>query len=190
MPGKTVLRLAQIFLFFTVAAVVVFGRKDPTLTNLTPASIDAPTGQETAGEITLRRASPTQALPYTRQLVDIPPLAQRTTPGHPAPTASPVPSRVDAAQIPFDRQVRRHRIVEGDTIQSIAQTYLGDAGRFMEIVAANHRILTHPEVLPLGKYLVIPPAIASSRNLMLPAAERSPAPDYIRQSPRPLLPVQ
>ena len=54
---------------------------------------------------------------------------------------------------------RRHRIVEGDTLPSLAQRYLGDASRSGEIHVANIDRLMNPEILPLGVTLLIPPRI-------------------------------
>ena len=58
-----------------------------------------------------------------------------------------------------DRRLRRHLVVDGDTLQSLAVEYLGHAGRYAEILALNQqRIPTvSPEFLPLGVELLIPP---------------------------------
>lgn len=54
---------------------------------------------------------------------------------------------------------RKHRIVEGDTLTTLAQRYLGDAGRAGEIHVANLDRLASPEILPLGVTLLIPPRV-------------------------------
>ena len=52
---------------------------------------------------------------------------------------------------------RLHRIVDGDTLQSLAARYLGSEDRAMEIFEANRDPLSSPKVLPIGKLLKIPP---------------------------------
>lgn len=53
--------------------------------------------------------------------------------------------------------VREHCLVDGDTLQRLAQRYLGDAHRWPEIQHANAALLTNPEVLPIGKTIRLPP---------------------------------
>lgn len=80
----------------------------------------------------------------------------------------------DLAQQPVegDRELTqpiRYKIVDGDTLRSIAKRYLGDEERFMEIFEANRDVLRSPGVLPIGTELVIPvggppmPAVAAQR---------------------------
>jgi len=52
---------------------------------------------------------------------------------------------------------RSHTISDGDTLEAIAERYLGGAGRAMEIYEANRFVLPGPEVLPIGVELRIPP---------------------------------
>ncbi|MBN2291387.1 MAG: tail protein X [Pirellulales bacterium] len=49
-----------------------------------------------------------------------------------------------------------HVIVDGDTLDSLAKQYLGDASRAREIFEANRHILTDPNALPIGVELEIP----------------------------------
>lgn len=49
-----------------------------------------------------------------------------------------------------------HRIVDGDTLHSLAARYLGDETRAPELFEANRDVLVYPEVLPLGTTLRIP----------------------------------
>jgi nucleoid-associated protein YgaU len=53
---------------------------------------------------------------------------------------------------------RRHRITDGDTLERLAERYLGNAGRGAEIFAINRDLLTAPDLLPLGKIIRIPAA--------------------------------
>ena len=61
---------------------------------------------------------------------------------------------------------RTHKIIDGDTLRALAERYLGDAGRYMEIYEANRLVLLKPEVLPIGVELGIPPR--GSRGPSLP----------------------
>lgn len=56
---------------------------------------------------------------------------------------------------------RKHRIVEGDTLATLAQRYLGEASRSGEIHVANLDRLANPEILPLGVTLLIPPRVGT-----------------------------
>jgi nucleoid-associated protein YgaU len=60
---------------------------------------------------------------------------------------------------------RRHRIRDGDTLAKLAQTYLGDAAREGEIFALNRDVLADPNLLPIGRWLRIPPEDRSAAEL-------------------------
>lgn len=53
-------------------------------------------------------------------------------------------------------EARTHKVVSGDTLYGISETYYGDSGRWKEIFAANRNVLTKPEILPRGAVLSIP----------------------------------
>lgn len=59
-----------------------------------------------------------------------------------------------AAPVPMQQT---HRVVDGDTLENLADRYLGSADRAGEIFQANRRELDSPDVLPIGAELVIPP---------------------------------
>jgi hypothetical protein len=59
---------------------------------------------------------------------------------------------------------RKHRIVEGDTLNALAERYLGDASRSGEIHVANLDRLANAEILPLGVTLLIPPRIDPAQS--------------------------
>jgi nucleoid-associated protein YgaU len=61
-------------------------------------------------------------------------------------------------KLPTPKALRRHRITDGDSLESLAQRYLGQAERASEIYALNGDILTAPDLLPLGRIIRIPPA--------------------------------
>ena len=52
--------------------------------------------------------------------------------------------------------LRIHKVAEGDTLELLAERYLGSADRAMEIFALNRDVLTVPDALPIGDELKIP----------------------------------
>jgi nucleoid-associated protein YgaU len=59
-----------------------------------------------------------------------------------------------------DEARRTHTIVDGDTLFYLAERYLGDGERYLEIFEANRDVLSDPDLLVLGAVLRIPPADA------------------------------
>lgn len=53
--------------------------------------------------------------------------------------------------------MRRHRLTDGDSLERLAERYLGSATRADEIFAANRDVLSEPDLLPLGRIIRIPP---------------------------------
>jgi len=88
------------------------------------------------------------------------------------PSSGPAPPRAGTPQT----TVWTHRIADGDTLQGLAQRYLGRAGRAGEIYEANRDVLSRPDILPIGAELKI--------HSGTPAAAAAPSPPR-----RPLVPV-
>lgn len=83
---------------------------------------------------------------------DPPKIASRFEPfvaTFPAETQKSTPSR---SPMIIDRL---HRIVDGDTLESLAEKYLGDAERWREILDQNKSLLTSRDLLPIGDNLRI-----------------------------------
>lgn len=55
-----------------------------------------------------------------------------------------------------DDEPTLHVVADGDSLESLAKQYLGDAGRAGEILAANREAIPQPDVLPIGLTLTIP----------------------------------
>lgn len=51
---------------------------------------------------------------------------------------------------------RQHRVVDGDSLPNLAEKYLGAGDRWRELLDANRRLLSNPDVLPIGALLNIP----------------------------------
>jgi nucleoid-associated protein YgaU len=58
--------------------------------------------------------------------------------------------------LPVKEMAQSHRIVDGDTLEGLAQRYLGSADRAREIFEANRDVLADPKLLPIGAELKIP----------------------------------
>jgi len=61
-----------------------------------------------------------------------------------------------------DEARRTHLIVDGDTLFYLAERYLGNGERYLEIFEANRDVLSDPDLLVLGALLRIPSADAPS----------------------------
>jgi serine/threonine-protein kinase len=62
-----------------------------------------------------------------------------------------------------------HKVVDGDSLASLAERYLGSASRAMELYEANRNVLTRSDVLPIGAELKIPQTLQVP--IVNPAAE-------------------
>ena len=66
---------------------------------------------------------------------------------------------------------KKHRVVDGDSLMGLAQRYLGDRNRYVEIFKANRQVLASPDILPIGVELVIP----TGAELTRVAPDRAPS---------------
>jgi nucleoid-associated protein YgaU len=83
--------------------------------------------------------------------ITIPDVARRVR-GEPSPAVSQRPELVDTGV--GDRQT--HVVQEGETLYKIAQRYLGNGTRYMDIYRANRDRLRTPDDLRAGITLAIP----------------------------------
>lgn len=56
----------------------------------------------------------------------------------------------------MDEAEQRHRIADGDTLEAIAERYLGSPSRWQVILEANGELLTDRNILPIGQEIRIP----------------------------------
>ena len=56
----------------------------------------------------------------------------------------------------------KHRVVDGDSLMGLAERYLGDRTRYVEIFQANRHVLASPDILPIGVELLVPDRTAST----------------------------
>jgi nucleoid-associated protein YgaU len=70
-----------------------------------------------------------------------------------APNSTPASNSADeSAQVP----PLHHKIADGDSLQQLAKKYLGSERRYREIFEANRKVLSDPDLLPIGAEIVIP----------------------------------
>jgi phage tail protein X len=112
-----------------------------------------------------------------------PGLDRAEEPAAPAPVnervgwpAAPEPNieRRELPDIP-PAATRWHRIVNGDSLQSIAKMYFGDEAHALLIYNTNHGILDSPEFLPIGVELRIPDRVPPPASPLAPAPSPEPA---------------
>ncbi|MBN2476487.1 MAG: LysM peptidoglycan-binding domain-containing protein [Pirellulales bacterium] len=113
------------------------------------------------GEESLPSAQPiTEAARILRPLEsgEPPPLA-RVYPDTSVPETSRWGTSIGLGLPPAARSVgslRTHKIADGDTLEALAERYLGSAERSQEIYEANRDSLPSPQLLPIGAELRIP----------------------------------
>ena len=78
--------------------------------------------------------------------------AYSTNPANPAYSTSQVASADDSA---WPEEIV-HIVHNGDTLEKLAERYLGDAGRALELFDLNRDQLANPHLLPIGAELRIP----------------------------------
>lgn len=111
------------------------------------------------------------------------PASRRTVPSIPSmpatfpKTSDARPNRVgDLPPTSEPRSDRRiHRVVDGDTLETIAERYFGSADHAEDILQANSQTLPNPKVLPIGVELVIPNPLAGASSRIAPASSSAPS---------------
>lgn len=76
----------------------------------------------------------------------------------------PQQSAAEVTTPSVDEPERKHRVADGDTLRSLAARYLGDESAWRAIFEGNTKLLTDPDVLPIGHDIRIPSTTKSLRN--------------------------
>jgi nucleoid-associated protein YgaU len=98
--------------------------------------------------------------------------------------AEPTSTATTGPLVNMNAPDQTHTIVDGDTLQNLAQHYLGRTDRYMELFQYNRDVLRNPEVLPIGAELRIPTQVA------VPAANGAAAASVAPMTPiAPLVPL-
>lgn len=149
--------VAVAMLLMIVTGVIAFGRRrapeDPVgetdsaaellLRHPLTLSVGSPQHASQGREAPSIGSRPLAPIPAERRLITLPPALDQIT--------------VHSASVPRSHSITRtHRIVEGDSLEQLAEQYLGSREQSIQLFQANRHILTRPDVLPLGKRIVIP----------------------------------
>lgn len=131
-------------------------------------------GTSSVASVTVRTAESVDIteLP-TPSLASRPPDAEEQVP--PAASLRRASEPVGPGPDPAETRVRVHRIRDGDTLEGLAERFLGDRSRWREIRDANREILVTDDVLPIGTSLQIPPRLVATSQ-SAPATEASASP--------------
>ena len=131
------------------------GQATPVVVDRLTAQIDPPEGAASPPEA----PQPSAAGPRGGEPGEPPPTLARSYPsfsGQPATSPATARAAERLGGESSDGAARTHLIVDGDTLHGLAERYLGDADRYLEIYEANRDLLPSPEVLPIGARLKIP----------------------------------
>lgn len=126
-----------------------------------PASSDSPqsssvtpSAEEAASKAVVDPSADAQAQPITESTPM--PAVAATPPATPRPAPSPPAANTT------EKPGRRHAIRDGDTLERIAERYLGNQQYADAIFNANRDVLQQRDLLPIGAEIVIPDVEASA----------------------------
>lgn len=156
--------LAESFEKAEPSSPVVNRRDDSMMAPAIPSPIPSPTRRTAAAAIpggrdnTPLRTPSLSGVPENVRL-GVPQFSELPTSSAIPPTRNIGNRGLAPAPLPEEpaREPRKHRIRDGDTLPELARRYLGNARRAYEIFEANRDVLSHPEILPLGRIIELPP---------------------------------
>jgi nucleoid-associated protein YgaU len=85
---------------------------------------------------------------------------------------------------------RVHRIRDGDTLRRLAERYLKNGDRWIEILDANRSVLRDPDVLPVGKVITIPERGNRETTTVNAAVDTPPSVNPKDEPLTPLVPIR
>lgn len=164
------LKAAVIFIVLVVAivAALTFKRRPPApaessiapqrITVKKPPAEEGP-GTRLVGKI--NNVPSVDVVSEPRGPVDLaapPPKLAKTFPQEPLSevTGGKVTDWGNVSDSSTEAEPRTHRVMDGDTLASLAERFLGDPARASELLAANRSLISNPDLLPIGVELVIP----------------------------------
>lgn len=146
-------------------------------TALAAAVVPTPASHAKAAPLALdAQFSPSPAVPATSAglVVASAPTPLGSPAAHPAATPAPAPPPVATSEVSIGRPVyapaddplhaspatdsgyRVHVVHNGDTLERLAERYLSDGARALELFDVNRDVLENPHLLPIGVELRIP----------------------------------
>ncbi len=75
----------------------------------------------------------------------------------------------DKPAVKRDSRPRAYHLRDGDTLEKLAERYLGSRDRAIEIFEANREVLLKPDLLPVGTVITIPPRLSGAEKSTSPA---------------------
>lgn len=138
-----------------------FGSVPPPQTQSAPAAASPPVLATTIGM---------SGTPVQSDLVSAGGSPQLMTVAKPAIEASQLalPGIEATEELATSARERTYIIQEGDSLERLAQRYLGDQGRAVEIFDLNRQVLENPHILPIGTELKIPLSSESANSAPVP----------------------
>jgi nucleoid-associated protein YgaU len=134
----------------------VFGSK-PGETKAAPANPQAQPAEKKAEAaapgttLVIKEQAPQGELFNRLNKGSAPVVREETPPARPETTAG----NTAAPAVSETTETKTHTVRDGDTLRKLAERYLGDSSRFLEIYESNRQLLRSPEVLPIGARLSI-----------------------------------
>ncbi|MBC8350944.1 MAG: LysM peptidoglycan-binding domain-containing protein [Planctomycetes bacterium] len=139
---------------------------DLTLQLTIPTAIEAPSTivdeQQTASVATSHQPT-SQPHEVRREDLEAPP--QLAPAFEPFIATFPVRTKGETQPEASDNLRRVHRIADGDTLESLAERYLGDRSAWQSIFDANGGKLASADLLPIGEEIVIPREVHASHGV-------------------------
>jgi nucleoid-associated protein YgaU len=157
----------------TAAALPFRKSKDPASSDRSPASQSA--GESGGFDVTLQLSSASEAASHQESsfgaepsaFEDVSTQARASLEGFEPPPGlarayeslaiGDQPSAREQSDSEADRPSERlHLVADGDTLEALAERYLGSREHWQVIFRANTEVLRSPELLPIGTELLIP----------------------------------
>ncbi|HET7536869.1 MAG TPA: LysM peptidoglycan-binding domain-containing protein [Candidatus Didemnitutus sp.] len=145
------------------------GKGDTEIATVRTNNIPAQPAASTSKPSPLTVTAPTAPLQFNLNSESIPtvrttPTRTVSTPAAPPPkpttsrtTAPATASRTTTPQTPAPaKAVRKHTVVKGDTLMSIALKYYGNRSKWRDIYAANRNVMKSESDIHVGMELVVP----------------------------------
>ena len=150
-------------------------REDVVLLASPHAEVSPAVNLEAIASAQVNRPQPEKpaAIKRTFELTNLtppPPLPiafQPSSASEPSPAGQwrPISRELPVAAVPRPpdkrQQPRPYRLRDGDTLENVAERFLGSAARAAEIFDANRGVLPQPDLLPVGTTIIIPPKLAA-----------------------------
>jgi LysM repeat protein len=136
-----------------------YGLAPPSPVDIAPPSVALTDGSQSGPGVVDAQDRLPPMLPLRSPLSSTPQIVAAPADNEPVSKHSPIAASraVDSEDKETPAPPSRHRIVDGDSLEKIAQRYLGDRARWPDVYQVNRDVLAAPSALPIGVELRIPP---------------------------------